>query len=227
MKLALAAEDSGEKVVTLRRKYNSYTPEERAQIGKYVLENGNSRAARHFSKVLHQQIRESTARRLKGEYERALAQKNNDPKGPVVGKHFTIVKGLPTKAQGRPLLLGQELDKAVQEYIEATRAAGGVVNTAIVMAAAVGIVSSRDFTKLSSNGGYMNITRTWAKSLLNRMGYVKRKCSNAGKISPIELAQIQEVFLADIKAQVVMNDIPYELIINWDQTGVLLVPTSE
>ena len=219
VKRALAAEDSGEKVVTRRGKYNSYTPKERAQIGKYALENGNSRAARHFSKVLDRQIRESTARRLKDEYVRALAQKKNDPEGPVV-------KCLPTKAQGRPLLLGQELDKAVQEYIEATRAAGGDVNTAIVMAAAVGIVSSRDVTKLSSNGGYVNITKTWAKSLLKRMGYVKRKCSNAGKISPIQLAQIQEVFLADIKAQVVMNDIPDELIINWDQTGVPLVPTG-
>ena len=84
-----------------------------------------------------------------------------------------MVKCLPTKAQERPLLLGQDLDKAMQEYIEATRAAGGVVNTAIVMAAAVGIVSSRDMTKLSSHGGFINITKTWAKSLPKRMGYVK------------------------------------------------------
>ena len=150
----------------------------------------------------------------------ALAQRKNDPKGP-------LVKCLPTKTQGRPLLLGQDVDKAVQEYIEATRAAGGVVNTAIVMAAAVGVMSSRDDTKLSSHGGYVNITKTWAKSLLNRMGYVKRKCSNAGKISPIQFAEIQEVFLADIKAQVLMNDIPDELIINWDQTGLPFVPTGE
>ena len=39
---------------------------------------------------------------------------------------------------------------------------------AIVMAAAVGIVSSRDATKLSSNGGYVNITKIWAESLLKR-----------------------------------------------------------
>ena len=100
------------------------------------------------SKALDHKVGESTARRLKGEYVRTLAQTKNDPKGP-------LVKSLSTKAQGRPLLLGQELDKAVQEYIKATRAAGGVVNTAIVMAAAVGIVTSRDVTKLSSNGGYL------------------------------------------------------------------------
>ena len=41
--------------------------------------------------------------------------------------------------------------------------AGGVINTAIVMAAAAGIVSSH-VTKLSPHGGYVNITKTWAKS---------------------------------------------------------------
>ena len=63
----------------------------------------------------------------------------------------TVVKRLPTKEHERPLLLGPELDKAVQEYVEPTKAVGGVVNTAIVMAAAVGIVLARDLTKLSSH----------------------------------------------------------------------------
>ena len=59
---------------------------------------------------------------------------------------------LANKAQRRPLL-GQDLNKVVQEYIEVTRAAGGVINTAIVMAVAVGIVSCRNVTMVSSHGG--------------------------------------------------------------------------
>ena len=55
-----------------------------------------------------------------------------------------MVKCLPTKEQGRPVLLDQDLDKAVQECIEATRAADKVVNTAIVMAAAVGIARTHN-----------------------------------------------------------------------------------
>ena len=39
-------------------------------------------------------------------------------------------------------------------------------------------------------------------------------------------AELQEVFFADIKAQVLMNDIPDELVINWDQTALPLVPTG-
>lgn len=206
---------SGKKAVTPRGKYNSYTPEERAKIGKYAAENGATRAARYFSELLDRKITESTARRLKSEYLQAIARDRD-----------AVVKRLPTKEQGRPLLLGPELDKAVQEYVEATRAVG-VVNTAIVMAAAVGIVSARDLTKLSSHGGHIQITKPWAKSLLTRMGYVKRKCSNAGKISVTRFAELQEVFFADIKAQVLMNDIPDELVINWDQTALPLVPTGE
>ena len=127
----------------------------------------------HFSKLLDSKINESTVRRLKAEYlqkMQALSRnRGDDAPGPVV-------KCLPTKTQGRPLLLGQELDKAVQEYVTATRAVGGAVNTSIVMAAAMGIVSTRDIMKLTSHGGHIHITKAWAKSLLERTGYVRRKC---------------------------------------------------
>ena len=64
----------------------------------------------------------------------ALTHSKKDGEAPVV-------KCLPMKAQERPLLLDQDLDKAVQEYIEVTRAAGRVVNTAI---ATVGIARARN-----------------------------------------------------------------------------------
>ena len=49
----LAVENSCEKEApTPRGKCNCYSPEERAQIGKYALENINTRVAIHFSKVL-------------------------------------------------------------------------------------------------------------------------------------------------------------------------------
>ena len=56
------------------------------------------------------------------------------------------------------------------------------------------------------------------------MGFVKQKCSNAGKV-PVEMFQeLKDVFLADIVAEVIMNDIPDELIFNWDLS---IIPTSE
>ena len=44
-------------------RYNKYTPEERASIGKYAAENGSTKAARHFSKLLKRDINKSTARK--------------------------------------------------------------------------------------------------------------------------------------------------------------------
>ena len=38
---------------------------------------------------------------------------------------------------------------------------------------------------------------------------------------------VREEFLADIKAEVLMNEIPPQLIFNWDQTVIQLVPTGQ
>ena len=140
-----------------------------------------------------------------------------------------MVTELVTKEKGRPLMFGIEMDKAVQEYniISSLRVTGGVVNTAIVMGAAKGIASARDASKLVSHGGHIDINKSWAKSFLKRMGYVKRKASNAGKVPATEFEKLKEVFLADIAAETLMNDIPDELIFNWDQTGLHMVPTGE
>ena len=42
-----------------RGKYNCYSPEERASIGKYAAENGATQAAKHFSRMLGQTVNES------------------------------------------------------------------------------------------------------------------------------------------------------------------------
>ena len=85
------------------------------------------------------------------------------------------MKALPTKTQGRPLLLGEELDKCVQDYIKNLREIRGVVNTAIVVGAANGIVSAWNCALLLENGGHVSITKGWAKSILHRMNYVEKR----------------------------------------------------
>ena len=80
---------------------------------------------------------------------------------------------------------------------------------------------------LAQHGGHIELTKTWARPLLTRMGYVKRKCSNAGKVAVPHFNQLQADFLADVQAEVVMNEIPLELILNWDQTALHLVPTGQ
>ena len=209
--------------VLSREKYNAYTPEQRAQVGKYAAENGPARAARHFSTLWNMTVPESSVRRLKTEY----LQKVKEVSVKCEENEAPVVASLPTKPQGRPLMLGKTLDTTVQEYITALRAAGGVVNTSICMAAAEGIVISHDQGLLVKHGGYILITKSWARSILTSMGYVKRKCSNAGKVSVPHFDELKADFLADIQSEVVMNEIPPDLIINWDQTALQFVPAGQ
>ena len=98
-------------------------------------------------------IPETTARRLKKEYLLKLKEVNKNAVTP------SPVKRLPTKAQGRPLLVGEELDSSIQAYINNLREVGGVVNSSIVMAAAKGIINARDPGLLVENGGFVCLTK--------------------------------------------------------------------
>lgn len=69
------------------------------------------------------------------------------------------IKCLPVKKGGRPLLLGEKLDTQVKSYLRAVCEGGGVVTTAITMAAATAIVRKGDRNLLSENGGPITITK--------------------------------------------------------------------
>jgi len=125
------------------------------------------------------------------------------------------VDTFPKCKQRRPLLLGEDLDAAVQKYMETQRAVGTDINSTVVMAAAEGIISVRDVSKLVEYGGHINITKSWA---LNRMGYVKRKRSTSAlKILLADFEEAKDVFITDVAAE---QDIHKDLVLNWDQTGL-------
>jgi len=63
-------------------------------------------------------------------------------------KEAVTVETLETKERKKLLNLGEEMDAAVQEYIELQRLTGTAINTAAVIGAAEGIVATRDVTKL-------------------------------------------------------------------------------
>ena len=128
--------------------------------------------------------------------------------------------------RGRPLKLG-DLDSNVQDYIRKLRLSGGVVNRAIVIAAAKGIVEYNKPELLCEHGGTMQLGKKWADSLLSRMNFVKRKATKAVRKVPTDFPEIKLAFLKRIPDFVQEHKIPPDLIINWDQTGAKYVPTSE
>ena len=80
---------------------------------------------------------------------------------------------------------------------------------------------------LAECGGYIELNRFWARSHLRRMNFVQRKVSTAkSKHTVANLAALKRSFLIDFHITVTMEEIPAELIFNWDQTGIKLVPCS-
>lgn len=88
------------------------------------------------------------------------------------------------------------------------------------MAAARGILLKCGPTTLAVFGGPVQLNRHWARSLLHRMKFVQRKLPQP-RVSKVGLILQQQ---RSVHTIVVMEKIPAELILNWDQTGINFVP---
>ena len=196
--------------------YAVYSAEMRAKIGKFAAESGNKAAVVKFSRETGKPVSESTVRGLKKSYCDTL--KRNRQGEPVT----RLEHGL----RGRPLKLGN-LDAHVQDYIRKLRLAGGIINRAIVIAAATGIVEHHNSAMLREHGGPIELGKKWADSILSRINLVKRKGTKVARKVPTDFVEIKLAFLKRITDFVREHKIPPELILNWDQTGAKFVPTSE
>ena len=68
-------------------------------------------------------------------------------------------------------------------------------------------------------GGHIVLTKDWAKSILRRMGFVKRRgTTSKSKIGVENFCKLKEDFLQAVSSTVLMEEIPPEIILNWDQT---------
>ena len=199
--------------------YLHLTGAQKYQVGTRATEFGTTNTlryyARHFPSI---PLKESSVQRFKSQYLNLLSSENK------LGEcsHDDGVCELPNKKMERPLLIGDEADKELQEYVRYLRATGAAVNTAVVIASAEGILLSKDANILKR----ITLTKDWAKSLLIRMGMVKRRVSSKAKVDVEKFEALKQGFLLDIKNIVSLEEIPPDLIINWDQTGINYVPVG-
>ncbi len=128
-------------------------------------ENGVTVAIRQYIKAFPA-LKENTLRDWRDAYQLELKKRSST--GDVK------IYELPAKERGRPLLLCEELDRQLPAaYLSNFRECGAVVNTAIAMACAEGIVKSVEANMLACNGGRILISKHWGKIILKRMGMVK------------------------------------------------------
>ena len=70
------------------------------------------------------------------------------------------------------------------------------------------------------------MNKHWAQSLLRRMKFVQGKGTTAKtKYTVGNFAEVKRAFLQDVVSLVTMEEVPAELIFNWDQTGIKIAPS--
>ncbi len=203
-----------------RGTYMLISAQKKAEIGRKAAEYGVTATVRFYASKLPDPLKESSVRDWKNAFLKEKKRLRSE------GKEDTEIDELPLKKRGRPYLLGEETEMQVRAYLKTIRTHGAVLNTAIAIGCAEGIVRSKDKSQLASNGGHITFTKSWGKHILERMGFVKRRASTKAKVSAENFAAIKEQFLLDVKTVVEMEEIPHDLIINWDQTGIHYIPVS-
>ena len=202
-----------------RGQYKKLPLKEKLTIAKYASEHGVARAVQHFKEM---KLKNSSVFDWKKLYEKELKDRR---KSAVYGEEV-VVSSLPMKQCGRPPLLGTKYDTLLKKLIVSMRSRGSPIGTAVVCGVGRGIMLKHDKASLEEFGGTIKLTKEWSKSVLRRMGYTKRRANSKSKVLPENFEKIKEQFLIDIKSVVKMEDIPSDLIINWDQTAMKVVPFS-
>ena len=87
------------------------------------------------------------------------------------------VTSLPKGKPGKRLLLGEDMDSEVQDFIRTQRSVGAVVSRSTVIAIGKGVVMRHNKFHLKEFGGHIDLTKHWAESILHRMKFVKRRGS--------------------------------------------------
>uniref|UniRef100_A0A1X7V5Y1 Uncharacterized protein n=1 Tax=Amphimedon queenslandica TaxID=400682 RepID=A0A1X7V5Y1_AMPQE len=208
-----------------RGPYQSYSPTLRLEIGKYSCQLGVAAASRYFTRRLKRSVSETTVRSIRDAYREELKRKrmefdDDDDDDDVA------MESLYAKKRGRPLLLG-DLDEIVQLYLRKLKDAGGTISARIVVAAARGVIMKSNRGMLVEFGGHVQLKKYLARSLFQRMNLVQRKATTArSKHTDVNLKALKQQFLTDFQSTVSMEEIPSELVFNWDQTGIQRVPSS-
>ena len=192
-----------------RGPYILLTPAQKYSIGKRAADNGTTATLRYLAKTFPDlTLKETTVRRFKNNYQSTLKTASD-------GTCSSDASELLSKKGRRPLLIGEELDEQVRHY---TRKEGTVINTHVVIVVGKGI--------LISHGKSVELSKDWARYVLQQMGMIKRKANTKAKVTVEDFDALKRLFLMDIRSNVQMDKIPAELIVNSDQTGINYIPVS-
>ena len=106
------------------------------------------------------------------------------------------------------------------------RSQQAVINSNVVLSIARALLLKDNRMLLMEFGGPITLEKEWARNVLKRMGFSKRRGTSTSKVTPADFEIVRSTYLIDIYSVVTMESIPNSLIINWDQTAMKIVPSS-
>ena len=111
------------------------------------------------------------------------------------------INSIASRKRRRPLALGV-IDGDVQKFITALIKSGTPVNTPVILAAAEGIIKSKDRTLLAEYGGHIKLTKSWAVSLMHGMNFVNCRRSTKAKtnLSEEQFTRMKQNFSAKLSS---------------------------
>ena len=116
------------------------------------------------------------------------------------------------------------IDSMVQDYLRAVRRRGGIVSKSVAISVARALIQRHPEMNLN----HIDLENsTWARSLFQRMKFVRR-LGTTGKVEIPESLhkEIEISYLHSIVLTVEENNIPKSLVMNLDQTPTKFIPCS-
>ena len=198
-----------------RQSYAHYSGEMRPKIGKYATENGNEKARKHFS-FDFPDLKESTIRNFKKKYYVKLTEASKAGNTEVIC--------IPSEVCGRPPIL-MDLYNKLLTFLKGIRSRGGAINVHVVRGVTHALITSNPAMTHLNN---FDMPRSWMHSICKRMGYTVRAGRTSRPQVPYGLyTENHYTFLSSIVETVEQNSIPFELILNADQTPSSYVSVSK
>lgn len=109
------------------------------------------------------------------------------------------------------------------EILKATRTAGGALGLGEVLAVIRGTIATMRPSLLEEARFGLHFARVM---VARNLGWSWRRGTTAAQKLPLDWTEKQLDMAARLASLVFEHDVPPELVLNWDQTGVWLMPTS-
>ena len=141
-------------------------------------------------------------------------------------KRIDLIRAFPDR-RGRPNYMSSELLSKVNQIILGSRTVGIRISMEDVISIGNSVMTTNSPSLLKENGGSVELTVDWARSILKNLNYSRKKATTE-KRKPSEefLKETKLQFQNAIYQEVSGHQIPTSLVLNTDQTPLPYVNTG-